>query len=67
MGADNIVEAAIVTPRGELITANECQNKDLFWAIRGGRRWYLWGHFKSYRQGLSHAINVDSYCVHECS
>jgi hypothetical protein len=36
MGADNIVEAAIVIPSGELITANECQNKDLFWAIRGG-------------------------------
>jgi FAD/FMN-containing dehydrogenase len=26
----------IVTPNGDLVTANECQNKDLFWAIRGG-------------------------------
>lgn len=36
MGADNIIEAVMITPRGELVTANACQNKDLFWAIRGG-------------------------------
>lgn len=36
MGADNILEAAIVTPGGDLLTANECQNEDIYWAIRGG-------------------------------
>ncbi|KAJ5530564.1 hypothetical protein N7527_003957 [Penicillium freii] len=36
MGADNIIEATVVTPNGDLVTANECQNNDLFWAIRGG-------------------------------
>lgn len=36
MGADNILEAAIVTPAGDLVTANECQNEDIYWAIRGG-------------------------------
>ncbi|KAF6820887.1 FAD binding domain protein [Colletotrichum plurivorum] len=36
MGADNILEAAIVTPAGDLITANACQNDDIYWAIRGG-------------------------------
>lgn len=36
MGADNILEAAIVTPGGGLLTANECQNEDIYWAIRGG-------------------------------
>ncbi|KAM3537105.1 hypothetical protein ARSEF1564_009972 [Beauveria bassiana] len=35
-GADNIIEAEIVTPHGELITANVYQNQDIFWAIRGG-------------------------------
>ncbi|KAH8742475.1 hypothetical protein F5883DRAFT_596362 [Diaporthe sp. PMI_573] len=35
-GADNILEAAVVTPNGDLITANECQNEDIYWAIRGG-------------------------------
>ncbi|KAF7672571.1 fad binding domain protein [Alternaria burnsii] len=35
-GADNIVEATVVTPRGEVLTANACQNSDLLWAIRGG-------------------------------
>lgn len=36
MGADNVLEAAIVTPGGDLLTANECQNEDIYWAIRGG-------------------------------
>lgn len=36
MGADNIIEAEIVTPAGELVTANAFQHEDLFWAIRGG-------------------------------
>jgi len=35
-GADNILEAVIVTPTGDVLTANECQNEDIFWAIRGG-------------------------------
>jgi hypothetical protein len=36
MGADNILEAVVVTPDGEILTANACQNEDIFWAIRGG-------------------------------
>jgi hypothetical protein len=36
MGADNVIEAQIVTPGGAIVTANECENSDLFWAIRGG-------------------------------
>ncbi|KAJ6039271.1 uncharacterized protein N7446_014019 [Penicillium canescens] len=36
MGADNVIEARIVTPGGVIVTANECENSDLFWAIRGG-------------------------------
>lgn len=36
MGADNIIEAEVVTPAGDLITVNACQHEDLFWAIRGG-------------------------------
>ncbi|KAI1393360.1 FAD-binding domain-containing protein [Hypoxylon trugodes] len=36
MGADNILEATIVTPAGDVITANSCHNSDLLWAIRGG-------------------------------
>jgi FAD/FMN-containing dehydrogenase len=35
-GADNIYEIEIVTPRGEVLIANECQNSDIFWASRGG-------------------------------
>ncbi|KAI1450613.1 FAD-binding domain-containing protein [Annulohypoxylon stygium] len=36
MGADNIIEASIVTPAGDIVTANEYLNSDLLWAIRGG-------------------------------
>ncbi|KAI8250710.1 FAD-linked oxidoreductase ZEB1 [Colletotrichum sp. SAR11_239] len=36
MGADSIIEATVVTPTGDIITANECQNSDVFWAVRGG-------------------------------
>ncbi|CAG8195053.1 unnamed protein product [Penicillium olsonii] len=36
MGVDNIIEAHIVTPRGEAVIANDCQSKELFWAIGGG-------------------------------
>ncbi|KAK4216592.1 hypothetical protein QBC37DRAFT_87669 [Rhypophila decipiens] len=36
LGADNVLEMQVVTPNGEIVTANECQNTDLFWAMRGG-------------------------------
>lgn len=36
MGADNLLEATIVTPSGDILVANPCQNSDIFFAIRGG-------------------------------
>lgn len=36
MGVDNVLQVKIVTPSGDYLTANACQNTDLFWAIRGG-------------------------------
>ncbi|EKG18605.1 FAD linked oxidase [Macrophomina phaseolina MS6] len=36
MGADNILEATVVTPSGDVVVASECENADLFWALRGG-------------------------------
>ena len=35
LGADNVLEMDMVTPGGELLTINEDQNRDLFWAMRG--------------------------------
>lgn len=35
LGADQILEVEMVTPNGDIIIANECQNTDLFWAVRG--------------------------------
>jgi len=35
MGADQVLQMEVVTPGGEILTINECQNQDLFWAIRG--------------------------------
>ncbi|KAI1261707.1 FAD-binding domain-containing protein [Xylariaceae sp. FL1019] len=36
MAADQVLEIELVTPTGEILTVNECQNTDLFWAMRGG-------------------------------
>lgn len=36
LGVDRVLQYKIVTPDGQLRTANECQNSDLFWALRGG-------------------------------
>ncbi|KAJ3571520.1 hypothetical protein NP233_g3700 [Leucocoprinus birnbaumii] len=36
LGVDRTLEYKVVTPDGKLRVANECQNTDLFWALRGG-------------------------------
>ncbi|KAH6684650.1 hypothetical protein B0J14DRAFT_527517 [Halenospora varia] len=36
MGSDQVLEMEVVTPKGEILVANECQNSDIFWAMRGG-------------------------------
>ncbi|KAJ1303157.1 hypothetical protein OPQ81_011358 [Rhizoctonia solani] len=33
---DNLVQATVVTSSGEILTASDSENPDLFWAIRGG-------------------------------
>jgi FAD/FMN-containing dehydrogenase len=36
LSLDNLVSAEIVTADGDLLTASDEENRDLFWAIRGG-------------------------------
>ena len=36
MGVDNVRQVEIVTVNGDVVIANECQNHDLFFAVRGG-------------------------------
>ncbi|KAF8598983.1 FAD-binding domain-containing protein [Ceratobasidium sp. AG-I] len=36
LGVDRVLQFRVVTPDGKLRVANACQNKDLFWALRGG-------------------------------
>jgi hypothetical protein len=36
LGVDNILELQVVTPDGKVVVANACQNKGLFWGLRGG-------------------------------
>ncbi|XP_002987070.2 uncharacterized FAD-linked oxidoreductase ARB_02478 [Selaginella moellendorffii] len=36
LAADNILQYEIVTAGGELLVANDWQNQELFWALRGG-------------------------------
>jgi FAD/FMN-containing dehydrogenase len=35
LAADQVLEMEVVTPNGEIVIANECRNKDMFWAMRG--------------------------------
>lgn len=37
LAADQVLEMELVTPTGDIVTANQCQNQDLFWAMRGIR------------------------------
>ncbi|THV00612.1 FAD binding domain-containing protein [Dendrothele bispora CBS 962.96] len=36
LSADRALQFKVVTPSGEFLTANECQNSDLWFALRGG-------------------------------
>ena len=51
LGVDNTLEMVVVTPTGEVVVANECQNVDLFWAMRGVR-----GRVASLRKRLPAAL-----------
>ena len=33
---DNLVQVTLVTSSGDILTASDSQNQDLFWAVRGG-------------------------------
>jgi hypothetical protein len=35
-GAAGILEAELITADGKVLTANACQNQDLYWALKGG-------------------------------
>lgn len=36
LAAQQVLQARVVTTQGEILIANEAENSDLFWAIRGG-------------------------------
>ncbi|KAF4513234.1 hypothetical protein G6O67_000532 [Ophiocordyceps sinensis] len=36
MGSDNALEFTLVNAKGDVVVANDHQNQDLFWALRGG-------------------------------
>jgi FAD/FMN-containing dehydrogenase len=36
LGVDNVLEVETVLPNGTYITANRCQNQEIFCALRGG-------------------------------
>jgi FAD/FMN-containing dehydrogenase len=46
MGVDNVLQYEVVTADGDIKIANECQNQDLFWAMRGGGgMYYRWSTY----------------------
>lgn len=36
LGVDNVLEMKVMLPDGRFVTANRCQNQDIFFALRGG-------------------------------
>lgn len=36
LGVENVLELEVVTPSGDIVTANKTSHPDLFWALRGG-------------------------------
>lgn len=36
LGVDNVQQLTAVLPNGTYVVANRCQNKDIFYALRGG-------------------------------
>lgn len=36
LGADRVLQFTVATPDGKVRVANKCQNRNLFWALRGG-------------------------------
>ena len=48
---DQVLEMEIVTPGGHILTIDECQNEDLFWAMRGVSAMFLQNGGFSYTLG----------------
>jgi FAD/FMN-containing dehydrogenase len=73
LATDQVLEMDIVTPKGQHLVLNECQNTDLFWAMRGvcntriisvcvakagiGRRLYLWNHDLCNNESLPQSLH----------
>lgn len=36
LAAQQVLQATVVLPTGEIVTANEAEHCDIFWAVRGG-------------------------------
>ena len=61
LGVDNVLQIKTVLPNGTLITVNECQNQDMWFALRGGGG----GTFGVNYEMTSKALPVSSLRVSE--
>jgi hypothetical protein len=61
--ADTKVEFKVVTPDGEYRVANECQNEDLFWALRGGGG-STWGVVLETSQKVEPKLQLQVWASH---
>lgn len=58
LAADQVLQMELVTPKGDVLTVNEKQHADLFWAMRGVSRRCRDGHVTDMQQGGGSTFGV---------
>ncbi|KAJ7873861.1 FAD-binding domain-containing protein [Mycena olivaceomarginata] len=56
LAVDRVLEFEVVTPTGQHLFANACQNTDLYFALRGGGGGHIWFRPLGYHEGFTESI-----------
>jgi len=66
MSCDNVVDFALVTADGSMIRANDAENSELYWALRGGGgNFGVVTEFEVRLHPLTSVLLASSYCLQD--